>query len=540
VIVLFTTRLLQAQDLQTVQISETQSMSCPNSGSAPPMILHNDPRTCNSMRYVQVAVHFILPTTATVTYPLDATTNYIGAGNFTETSDGNGNVNFTGFQFAEATIAQANDKLANNKLHWRKEPSLGEEYYKSIPKIGFRYLLVGVFFHRSRSAYYDLTGTNDGISDLHTKYNYKGNEVMDIYYAPRVWDTDLAGEAQSLGGLNKGVVMDDYFTYIKTPSWLIGDADSDLLNHEIGHMLDLAHTWDEDDKCDDTPMGFEYYTQKDCDLLINANCWRHSDNSYNGKPCPGEIDPCNDWAHVSNNVMDYNEERTSFTMCQVGRMENNLNGSGQSYLKQRPNCESCPPPNAFFWTNKSSYNFCDPNNIPEINFVGVGVNENEFYIDIQEDGKDAVTVAQGNGAVGNYNLASLFHFEPGKTYKIILKVNNTICDGEHEYSKTIRIKSCDSGSNSGSDPNNPIFPLVATNPVYNTLNITATLEEEGEFSMTLINQFSGVKTILQDELEITSIGTHQFNFDIGNLPQGTYVLQSRMNQTIVNNIIIKP
>jgi hypothetical protein len=58
--------------------------------------------------------------------------------------------------------------------------------------------------------------------------------------------------------------------------------------------------------------------------------------------------------------------------------------------------------------------------------------------------------------------------------------------------------------------------------------------------MTLINQFSGVKTILQDELEITSIGTHQFNFDIGNLPQGTYVLQSRMNQTIVNNIIIKP
>lgn len=65
-----------------------------------------------------------------------------------------------------------------------------------------------------------------------------------------------------------------------------------LLNHEIGHVFSLNHSW-YDDGCEDTPN--------------NANCY-----SVTGVP------PCD--SLISNNLMDYNNSQMAITPCQIGRM----------------------------------------------------------------------------------------------------------------------------------------------------------------------------------------------------------------------------
>ena len=74
-----------------------------------------------------------------------------------------------------------------------------------------------------------------------------------------------------------------------------------LLNHEIGHTLGLAHTWNTNDGCDDTPR--------------HANCWNYSDRP-----------PCNE--EVSNNVMDYNTYKNAYTPCQIGQIHYRLSADG--------------------------------------------------------------------------------------------------------------------------------------------------------------------------------------------------------------------
>lgn len=76
-----------------------------------------------------------------------------------------------------------------------------------------------------------------------------------------------------------------------------------LLNHEIGHTLGLAHTWNMNDGCDDTPR--------------HPNCWNYSDRP----PCQEE---------VSNNVMDYNTYKNAYTPCQIGKMHQLLSTDGTS------------------------------------------------------------------------------------------------------------------------------------------------------------------------------------------------------------------
>ena len=70
-----------------------------------------------------------------------------------------------------------------------------------------------------------------------------------------------------------------------------------LMNHEIGHIFGLRHSWYKNDGCEDTPP--------------NPNCW----SSKKEGPCVGII---------SNNMMDYNNQQIAITPCQIGVVKKNM------------------------------------------------------------------------------------------------------------------------------------------------------------------------------------------------------------------------
>ncbi|MEM9889159.1 MAG: reprolysin-like metallopeptidase, partial [Bacteroidota bacterium] len=78
-----------------------------------------------------------------------------------------------------------------------------------------------------------------------------------------------------------------------------------ILNHEVGHVFGLQHTWAYNDGCEDTPK--------------NPNCWNRSKN---GSKCD---------SLASNNLMDYNAWQLAITPCQIGRVHRMM-----STLNSRP------------------------------------------------------------------------------------------------------------------------------------------------------------------------------------------------------------
>ena len=79
-----------------------------------------------------------------------------------------------------------------------------------------------------------------------------------------------------------------------------------LMNHEIGHVFGLRHSWYKNDGCDDTPP--------------NPNCWSPKDE---GK-CAGV---------TSNNMMDYNNQQMAITPCQIGVVKLNMHKENRKARK---------------------------------------------------------------------------------------------------------------------------------------------------------------------------------------------------------------
>jgi hypothetical protein len=513
-------------------------MSCgskqPSSKSANPAPPTSAPVEFNADKivYIKVAVHFLLPTnniTQTISYgaaPNTKTLNYSGPGNFTETSDGDGG-SYTGFQFAEDLIKNANARLANNIEAQVKNPSLPNSYYTPPPTLNFRYLLVAVFFHRD-DAIYNVSGLG-GISTIHAKYDYMGNQVMDIYQSPMYNPGNLAGEALSLGGGNKAVVDDDYFSYLIDKSipniWAIEYGIPGLLNHEIGHMLGLAHTWDGDDECEDTPMGVEYTKFEDettpnicSNLKKRVNCWQWNMPPSDLCKAAGTVNPCADIKNVTNNVMDYTAAwpSKSYTPCQVDKINTDLKLNGGTYIRQ---CQgNCPPPNAFFWINGERFNNCANPNLP-INFVGVGVNEKWFQIRVSEMGvKGSMPIITSVGEAGNINLANLYNFKGGRTYTISLRVDNPACGTCMDvYSKTISFEDCPT-------KHYPPVSLVATNPFGTNIYVNLDYTREGQTRIQLVNQLTSDVIVLQNENHVTA-DRYNYEFDTTEVAPGNYTLQ---------------
>lgn len=218
----------------------------------------------------------------------------------------------TARKFAQLMLQAATYKLHNNK---RMHLPLGNT--TPVLPIRYEYVLTGCgegndgyFFHYDDS----LSFVNKNIrstvysSNLYEKYGVCRQDIINIFFVGHPPDSISSPTYKSSGdgiGMSDWVKMIGAYDVYKrlerqnvdNPFENTAYSFAHLLNHELGHSLGLAHTYNQEDGCEDTPK--------------NPNCWNYEDKA-----------PCD--TQVSNNYMDYNAFRDALTPCQLGKIHSNL------------------------------------------------------------------------------------------------------------------------------------------------------------------------------------------------------------------------
>lgn len=213
--------------------------------------------------------------------------------------DSKGDKNFSmdaGKKYMNALLDNANKRLDRNekmKLPLRNNTPV-------IP-INYRYKIVaatddpdddGFYKHHDDTLFYFLNKgkhRNNYNRDVINKYRIGADSIINIFVLPHHPDSVKSStyKAHKTGiALGSDLKVSGLFEKPDKP-WELAT----LLNHEIGHIFGLSHSWIRNDRCDDTPQ--------------HPNCW---DNT---RP-----PPCD--SLLSNNMMDYNNSQMALSPCQLG------------------------------------------------------------------------------------------------------------------------------------------------------------------------------------------------------------------------------
>ncbi len=196
--------------------------------------------------------------------------------------------------FFRRLLEVANARLDTNVRNWRSP-----EGTEILPR-RYRYVLTpqpgddGFYFHFDDSLYYFISqgkNQNNYTRTVIDKYAVGKDSIINIFVMVHPDDSIKSPtyRANSQGiALGTSLKMAGLFEKKEPPENFSG-----LLNHEVGHILNLSHAWTEDG-CPDTD--------------------NHPNKCWDWTPEP----PCRDQA--TNNMMDYNAYQIALTPCQIGRV----------------------------------------------------------------------------------------------------------------------------------------------------------------------------------------------------------------------------
>ena len=173
-------------------------------------------------------------------------------------------------------------------------------------------------------------GQNNYNKNIIKKHAQEDDRVLNVFamvYPPDSLKSKTFSGGQAGIALGTSVKIADART--RKP-WQIAS----LLNHEVGHVYGLRHSWYKSDGCDDTPP--------------NPNCW-----DKNGGP------KCKNG--VSNNLMDYNNQQRAITPCQIGVVRKNMlqESSKTRKLLERNWCDYDPTQTLVIRNNTSFERYID-------------------------------------------------------------------------------------------------------------------------------------------------------------------------------------
>lgn len=234
------------------------------------------------MRYVRVNFHWMNTTDQAFSLKNDQPFNEKDAIEYTE-----------GFMHA------CNYDLIKNRKLWLPHGN-------DIPVLPINYRLVlsgrpddaeddGIYFHYDDELYYYVDrgkNSNQFDREIFKEYAVQPDSVLNIFVLPHHPDS-VASKTYPVNRV--GIALG---TYVKV-SGIYGKKGSfwdyrGLINHEIGHVFGLMHTWKYNDGCDDTV--------------------RHPGDCYSPNSRPG----CD--TLTSNNMMDYGYLQHALSPCQIGKV----------------------------------------------------------------------------------------------------------------------------------------------------------------------------------------------------------------------------
>lgn len=241
--------------------------------------------------------------------------------------------------WAEDLIDQANEGLANNA----PQAALGDDIPTSCNPV--RLVLSGVYFHNNT----DIRDNGMWFSEF-KNYSVNDDSEINIAMVP----------VSYANGVANGIGKDRSLIRINPK-----DNRGTLVNHEIGHLLNLDHNWEADGCSDTNPITYNW--DKNCNGNYNdtgdeqnARCWGlkefidpDGDGIYDtpdpdcNRTPPCLPHPCCDIEYIDNNIMDYGPSiPQAWTDCQIQRMLHNLNTWKCDFLEE--GIGDCAPVMSFF------------------------------------------------------------------------------------------------------------------------------------------------------------------------------------------------
>ena len=373
----------------------------------------NTPR-CLATRYVRVNVHFVQDEN--------------GGNNFGPVDDPATSLDENGYRWAQGMLWAANwpgGWSQNVRMHLL----LGNQTPVWPKRI--QLVLSGVYFDRvPNGGAYQYGPAN--LQGLYNQFGRDKGEVINIFVMDRFTPGSTGGKASDIGPSPDSsyctIVSPWYGAHLSTPigAW----AYANITNHEIGHLLDLYHTW--------PGLGVPTYDADACpDTPAHPNCWNSN------LLCP--FGPYRD-ALGSNNLMDYNTDQIALTPCQLARIDKRLSSDLAPLLAS---CGDCSPTYADFGLESDHqpvdvydgyYNLSAQRAL--ILNGASSVNERAFSIRVSTLDPEGCTLAaqplcwqpftgtidsyqQGSaGAFGEINLSHICHFRPDQLYRVELETTN--------------------------------------------------------------------------------------------------------------------
>lgn len=429
------------------------------------------------------------------------------------------------YQIAEDMVDHANDALANNPVQWQSPGA-------ALVCNPIRYMLSGVYIHCLSNA---VGGGNT--STLHAQWGEFKSTEINIYIA------NYPGAGTGFAGS----------TYISI-DWL----NTGNLNHELGHVFGLSHTFDASETCTDTPRVI-YNWDKNCNGILDPGeqylqCWNHieadqlpgtpgfTDYNNNGAhdcnespPCSNS--PCCSWAYVDNNVMSYNAYQASYTKCQLTQMLSVLSLGSCNFIEK---IDGCPPPHAFIsQTPESLLNttFCQ-----ECIVLQGSYNEESYLFEIWSTSDEQMAYSSGwtDGKASNFCFYTTpgheGHFlKPHVEYKAVLTVRNS-CDEQDaaEYIFTTPDTIC---ATRNAEVVATEKLLLSPNPVSDWLQVGFDSSLDGQTLSCTITSLEG-KTLHYQQV-VTPVQGRFIAIPVGQLQAGMYTLSVRSESSFYQSRFIK-